>query len=171
MVHGPDTVFCSGRRLENSAPIGQYWVPATANHFYMNDEVSYRAFGRAVQAAIDRLLDSIGEDHATEDHTIPENWGATQVLLKNVAEDLMVCTDWDSAVAAMHDNVPTLWVLVFLATEIEDEDYLRILQAAFKSRADRAEPLPGQAYAAFLMEMARCEPPCRRNGVVRLFRC
>ena len=135
----------------------------------MNDEISYRAFGRAVQTVIDRLLDSIGHHPAKEDHTIPKDWGATRVLLKNVAEDLMLCSDLDSSVQAMHENVATLWVLVFLATEMEDEDYLRILQAAFISRPDHSELLPGQAYAAFLSEMAQCGPPFRRNGVLRLF--
>jgi hypothetical protein len=71
----------------------------------------------------------------------------------------------------MHKNVATLWVLVFLATEIEDEDYLRILQAAFISQPGRSELMPGQAYAAFLIEMAKCGPPHRRNGGLRLFKC
>jgi hypothetical protein len=137
----------------------------------MNDEVSYRAFGRAVQVVVDRLLDTIEQHPATEDHIVPVDWGATQVLLKEVAEDLMLCPDLESSVRAMHKNVATLWVLVFLATEIEDEDYLRILQAAYISQADRSELLPGQAYATFLIEMAKCEPPFRRNCVLRLFKC
>jgi hypothetical protein len=135
----------------------------------MNDEASFRVFGRAVQVVIERLLDAIGQHPATEDHTVPGDWGATQALLIDVAEDLMLCPDLDSSVRAMHKNVATLWVLVFLATEIEDEDYLRILRSAFASRPDRSELLPGQAYATFLVEMAKCGPPCRRNGVLRLF--
>jgi hypothetical protein len=146
-------------------------MQATFSHLDMNDEVSFRAFSRAVQVVIDRLLDTVEQHPAAGDHTVPEDWGATQALLKNIAEDLMLCPDLDSSVRIMHKNVATLWVLVFLATEIEDEDYLRILQAAFISQPGRSELMPGQAYAAFLIEMAKCGPPHRRNGGLRLFKC
>jgi hypothetical protein len=135
----------------------------------MNDETAYRAFNRAVQAVIDRLLDSLDEHSGAGDHAIPSDWGATRILLRKVAEELRACPDLDRAVEIMHRDSVTLWVLVFLATEIEDEDYLLLLHSAFHSQPEWPEGLPGQAYAAFLRETAECEAPFRRHGVMRLF--
>jgi len=135
----------------------------------MNDETTYGAFNRAVQTVIDRLLDSLDAHSGTGDHTIPSDWGATRILLRRVAEDLRDCPDLNGAVEIMHRDSVTLWVLVFLATEIEDEDYLLLLQSAFHSQPNWPEGLPGPAYAAFLLEIAKCDAPVRRHGVMRLF--
>jgi hypothetical protein len=120
----------------------------------MTDEPQLRAFAAAVQSVTHGLLDSLEKHPMTEDQPVPNNWDESRVLLRRVADDLMLCPDLVSAIDKMRDDKATLWVLVGLASELDDGFYLATLRRAFDSSPQQSDILPGQAFATYLLALA-----------------
>jgi hypothetical protein len=113
---------------------------------------------------IERFLDTLEKYPTTEEQPVPEDWPATQVLLRAIAEDLMLCKDLDSTVHKMREDKATLWILVALMTELDFGFYISTLQRAFAFRPAQSDILPGQAYATYLLELAKGPPPIWAEG-------
>ena len=128
----------------------------------MDDEALYRAFAFSIRKTNERILDLIEKHPEMKAYPVPADWRATQVLLRSIAEDLMLCADLDSAVEKMKEDKATLLVLVALTLEVSDDYKIRTLESAFAASPKQSDFLPGLPYAMYLLEVAKGSPPVWR---------
>jgi hypothetical protein len=124
-----------------------------------SDIREYVAFARAVRATIESILDSLARNPIVSGPPAPKDWPETQAILRNAADELMLCRDVRTAVEKLRDYPPVMHILPLCLTELEDESLVQIMQSAFLAKPGKSECLPGQAIATFLLEIAKCESP------------
>ena len=129
----------------------------------MVDESKFAAFSKEIRSVTSKLLDLLEKHPTPEGEPIPPDWPATRVLLRNVAESLMLCTSVENVAEKIRENMATMWILVSLVNEIDHEFYLSTLRRAFDSRPQQSDFLPGQAYATYLLALADGPNPVWRQ--------
>jgi hypothetical protein len=125
--------------------------------------MTYAEFSRQFFVVLNAILDSIEKSPVTPT-SVPKNWPDAQVALRRVAEDLMLCVDVKQAVEKLRSEQPIMQFAVVVATEMEDLDLLSTMERAYASTSTPTAALPGQSFAAFLLEVSSWpNPPSMRT--------
>jgi hypothetical protein len=107
----------------------------------------YVAFARAVREVVEAILDSLEQNPIVSGPPGPKDWPKTQAMLRNAADDLMLCLDVRSTVEKLRGYPPAMILLPTFLTELEDEFLVQIMQNAFLARPSKSDVLPGQSIA------------------------
>ena len=119
-----------------------------------HDDPELRAFSREVFSVLGAFQDSLERFPPRSMKPVPADWSETQALLRNVADDLMLCPSVDLVIGKLRDHQGTLLVLVWLTARISDAFLVQTIRRAHESASTPSPILPGRAFATFLLEIA-----------------
>jgi len=123
----------------------------------MNEPIlaEYRAFARSILQFREAIRGSLARNPILSGLPAPKGWPETQAMLRNAADDLMLCLDVQSAMEKLRDYPPALLILQVLLKATEGEYLKRTLRSAFAEMPAKSDVLPGQAIATLLLEIAK----------------
>ena len=115
--------------------------------------MEYRDFYKQVFGVVSAIQESFADHPPTADVPAPEDLQALRDIVRDVAEDLMLCTDTASAITKLRDNPTAALTVVWLTNRISDEDVILAMKMAYKGIESDAPFLPGRAFASYLIEL------------------
>jgi len=122
-------------------------------------------FSRQIFAVISAIQDSLEQFPLDKDIPAPANWSEIQSILQRVAEDLMICASVTDAVAKLRQDQGTLLVVGYVAIWLEDSLLKSTIQRAYAETPEASWNLPGQPFAAYLLEICKGPPHLIRRDM------
>jgi hypothetical protein len=119
----------------------------------------YQAFARSILQFRQAIHDSLARNPIQSGPTAPKGWPETQEMLRNAANDLMLCLDVHTAVEKLRDYPPAMILLEIILKATEGEYLKQTLRSAFAERPGKSDALPGEPIATLLLEIAKGDGP------------
>jgi hypothetical protein len=114
--------------------------------------MDYSTFSRQIFAVISAVHHSLEKSPIREGPPAPASWGQLQTLVRSIAEDLMTCADAPAVVEKLRTVPLALLSVSVLTKEAPDSAISSAIRRAYESSPKESPNLPGQAFAAFLIE-------------------
>jgi len=124
--------------------------------------MQFRDFHNQIYAVISAIQDSLESHPPTQAMAAPADWKHLKSIVRNVAEDLMLSSNVDTAISKLRENQATLLAVVWLASEPPMEDLALAERRAHESAPDDISFLPFYPFCSYLIEL------CDGLEIVRL---
>jgi hypothetical protein len=128
------------------------WLPF--NH-EKDNRMTFLEFSSQFFTVINAVQDSLENFPLRLQTGISTNWVHSQAALQIVAGDLIGCVDVKQAVKRLRSEKSIMILVLALTIELKESAFISIMERAYEFTITPRSELPGQALAAFLLELSK----------------
>ena len=125
--------------------------------------MTFKSFHSQIFALIAQIQDSLEQYPPTKELRVPADLSELRSVVRNVAEKLILCIDVDAAITRLRQDHAALLAVMFLITELPDEDVIFAERRAYKTTPGDTTTLPALAFSSFLIELCSTVEVVKRD--------
>lgn len=110
-------------------------------------------FQQQAFSVLHALQDDLENHPLTEEIRAQKDWPALRASVRGVAEDLMLCTTIDEAIAKLRQDRAAALGVLWLVGQVSNDDSILAMKRAYSSMSQDTTPLLLYPFAAFLIQM------------------